>query len=89
MHNNKYTKYKLRAECNHDIDVFLGNNNEAVSILNRMLLGDMGDVEIEFESTYSKDELIAILKNQSDAHVMVQTLEQKDLYTGGRNHSLV
>ena len=84
-----YTKYKLRAECNHDIDAFLGNNNQAVSILNRTMLGDMGDVELVFESTHSKDELIAILKNQSDAHVMVQTLDLEHLYTGVRNHSLV
>ena len=89
MDNNKTTRYKLRAECKQDIDVFIGNNNPAVSILNSKSLGDMGDVELEFESTHSKDQLIAILKNQSDGHVMLQTLEQQHLYTGIRDYSLV
>lgn len=42
------------------------------------------DVEFEFKSRLTLNEILAILKRQIDSHVMVETLKPFDGYTGER-----
>jgi hypothetical protein len=44
----------------------------------------MPDIEFEFKTTLTSDEILAILKKRVDGHVMIDTLNPYDEYTGER-----
>ena len=44
----------------------------------------MPDVEFEFITSLTSDEIHAILKKRVDSHVMIDTLKTYDEYTGER-----
>jgi hypothetical protein len=44
----------------------------------------MPDFEFEFKTTITSDEILAILKNRVDSHVMIDTLKPYNDYTGER-----
>jgi hypothetical protein len=47
-------------------------------------VGQLPDVEFEFKTTLTLDEILAILSKQVDSHVMMETLRPFDEYTGER-----
>jgi hypothetical protein len=48
--------------------------------------GPMPDVEFEFKSRLTLDEILAVLSNQVDSHVMMDTLRPLEEYTGDRSN---
>ena len=75
--------FKLRAECFHDV----------LQLLNKMCKNLYGfkierdfypDVDFEFVTNLTSDEIMAILRRQTDSHVMMETLKPFDEYTGER-----
>jgi hypothetical protein len=81
-------KYKLRAECSKDVVGFLNNVHSQLSSFSLIKDKELPDVEFEFETDLALDEIILILKDLDDAHVMYQTVKLIDEYTGERNYEL-
>ena len=48
-------------------------------------VGQLPDVEFEFKTTMTLDEILDILSNQVDSHVMMETLRPVEEYTGERS----
>lgn len=46
------------------------------------------DVEFEFETELALDEIIMTLQDIDDSHVMYQTVQPIEKYTGERNYDL-
>lgn len=71
------TVYSLRAECQGDVDRFriklMEKHNPVVFFFYPDSTG-LPDVEVEFKSSLSLEELREILNEQIDSHVMIQTL---------------
>ena len=80
-------KYKLRAECKLDFDNFIKETGKLISNIRYNLIGkNIPDVVIEFESVLSKEQIIHLMQNLvEDSHVMWQTIQPINLYTGERN----
>ena len=81
--------FKLRAECLEDIHNFLkfiNNSHISEFIISQKL---NSDIELEFKSVLLLKEIIEILKNIPDSHVMVQTVSELEFYNGIRNYALV
>lgn len=79
-HNMKYT---LRAECTHDIEQFkhvmdgyAWNYKEALAT-----------TSITFDCALNKERIIYRLRLIPDSHVMIETLELTQEYTGERTTS--
>ena len=79
------TIYKFRAESIYDVFLFflkLDHNRVSSSIQNliyeKWRFG--ADCDIEFECNYTKDELLDILRTIDNSHVIMQTINPKDLY---------
>jgi len=74
-------KYKLRAECLHDI-------NSLIRILPcskfRIECERIPDCTFEFESTYRLNEIKMLLNKIPDGHVMAETVNTATEYTGER-----
>jgi hypothetical protein len=75
--------FKLRAECFQDV----------LQLLNKIRKNLYGfkierdffpDVEFEFFTNLTLDEINAILMKQDDSHVMMETLKPFNEYTGER-----
>jgi hypothetical protein len=69
--------FKLRAECMNDV-LFLYKKMPKIWGINIVQWGPMPDVELEFKTTLSSDEILAILKKRVDGHVMIDTLKPYD-----------
>lgn len=89
---NKATYYKLRAECLHDVVEFVGSlyriDYTTLDFMVSPLVVDgrrLPDVELIFRTELSLNTLKEVLKNQSDSHVMLETINPVELYTGERN----
>ena len=76
--------YKLRAECLHDVLLLIRKMTKNVWGIKIVQWGTSPDVEFEFKSRLTLDEILAILSNQVDSHVMRDTLRPFDEYTGER-----
>jgi hypothetical protein len=76
------TKYKLRAECKFDLDLFIkiANLNDYQIIE----IEDYPDCELEFSSDQSIKELRDLMLGIPDSHVMRETIQELDRYTGIR-----
>jgi hypothetical protein len=83
MKNSKEKIYKLRAECLIDVEQFVANNIKVKDIC-PLISSDFPDRELEFISSLSKKEIIKILNKIPDSHVMIETLEKIEKYTGKR-----
>lgn len=84
--------YKLRAECLPDVVQFIENTNKrGTMITNYKIEKDklVSDVYFEFELKLTIPEIIDILQNQKDSHVMYQTVNPIDKYTGERDYDLL
>lgn len=82
------TLYKLRAECLEDIHGFQAAAKGTVTDLKVQLLGELGDCEATFASPLSLKALRMLLSIIPDAHVMLQTLQPANSYTGDRDYTL-
>ena len=77
----KANKYKMRAECQHDLGHFL----QAVHVLTFNVTETLcPDVDVEFTSTKSLKEIRDAIRNIVDGHVMLQTVDVASKYTGER-----
>jgi len=75
--------FKLRAECFHDVLLLLGKMRK--NLYGFKIEQDFfPDVDFEFITNLTSDEIIAILMKQVDSHVMMETLKPFDEYTGVR-----
>ncbi len=87
--------YKCRAECKADVSVVLASNiggiYKVVSVVSHHTF--LPDVEFTFQSVYSlydlrKRWLVIESRTEQDLHVMRQTLNLLDKYTGERDSSV-
>ena len=81
--------YKCRAECYADIDAFIKVANKHITqwYCNRWVDDDnnaMPDIEFTFSSDLSIEIMNSILNGLDDCHVMSQTLQLHENYTGER-----
>jgi len=81
-------KYKFRAECAEDAYRFEAKNRDA--ILNMQITPTEGipDVEVTIDCELKKSEIILLMKEIADGHVMYQTVLPINEYTGHRNYDL-
>lgn len=85
----KVYKYKMRAECSQDVVNFI---NHAHNILGSFIMTKVDgypDVDFYFETVMPIEEVIFELKRLKDTHVMYQTLNYSDKYTGERNYKII
>jgi hypothetical protein len=87
-HKARFKKYKLRAECSYDIVLFLQKAHGPM--LGFKMEGDtelyMPDVEFEFETILTIERILDILKDIDDSHVMYETVQLLEQYTGDRDN---
>lgn len=77
-------KYKLRAECSHDVVQFIVKSYSELSWFAMTSSQYTPDVEFEFETGMSYSQVLSVIEEIDDAHVMYQTINQVELYTGER-----
>ena len=82
-HINDLNHFKLRAECFQDVLILIDKLNKNLYGF-RIERDFLTDVEFEFITNLTLDEILAILDNQVDSHVMMETLRPFDEYTGER-----
>jgi len=80
-------KYKLRAELVADIFLFIQTYKIYIFKIDKK--DYFPDTELEFESELSLNDLIKKISLLPDCHVMVETLQPKDKYTGVRIETIV
>jgi hypothetical protein len=84
------TKYKMRAEAQGDVEVWLANGarQQITALVITPATLDMPipdvDVDVVFYSALSLDELRETLRKVPDGHVMLESLNTADQYTGER-----
>lgn len=81
-------KYQFRAECRHDAERFYEENSEAIANLTITPWEGFPDVDVTFESHLELNEIIELMKDIDDGHVMYQTVKPIDEYTGERDYDL-
>lgn len=77
--------FKLRAECFHDVLVLIDKLSKNLYGY-RIERDFLPDVEFEFITNQTSDEILAVLRKQVDSHVMMDTLKPIKEYTGERWH---
>lgn len=76
--------FKLRAECLDDVLLFIHRMTTNFWEMKILQVGQLPDVEFEFKTTLTLDEILDILSKQVDSHVMMETLRPFEEYTGER-----
>ena len=76
--------YKLRAECLDDVLLFIHRMPTDIWSMRIVQRGPTPDVEFEFKTTLTSDEITSLLEKQDDSHVMMETLKLFNEYTGER-----
>jgi len=81
------TAYKLRAECVQDILNFINQ------LVNHGIKANFGSIntlynELVFETKISRDEIMALIRKVEDGHVMLQTIQPLEKYTGARDWNI-
>lgn len=82
-------KYKFRAETASDVyrlGEILGFRVEAMSL--RRPKADFADVEVELETWLTLEQLRDTMRRVKDGHVMLQTVQLPESYTGERDYTL-
>ena len=74
-------EFALRAECLPDVLKFMETVNFSEYTIKSKF---PPDVELEFKSDRSLDEIKSVLKTIPDSHVMLETVNLKKDYTGKR-----
>lgn len=76
-------KFKLRAECLHDVKKAI----EELKIKNWLIEPNGSpDVTLTFSTVLDINEILICLDRVPDSHVMVETLMPEQLYTGIRDY---
>ena len=81
--------YKFRAECDADVDNLMRLLIEAGYITSCLINKEditVPDIEVSLISEISIDDLRYYMKQIEDSHVMIQTLNTCDKYTGERDY---
>jgi len=98
--NNKVSNYKLRGECYVDVAQFLEklidkcnseirhHRFETINIFQDPDKCGFPDCDLEFSTTLSLEQIRDLLKLIPDSHVMLQTVELAENYTGERNYDI-
>jgi hypothetical protein len=81
-------KYKLRAECSNDVAQFIMNAHSQMTKFKMQKDKELPDIEFEFETELALDEIIMTLQDIDDSHVMYQTVQPIEKYTGERDYDL-
>lgn len=87
--------YSFRAECDIDVSEFfelLERNGKPFKVLNRQHQyfqnGErMPDMDVELQTSLSLEDIINFMKQIDDGHIMWQTVDLSENYTGERDHS--
>jgi len=77
--------FKLRAECFHDVLLLIDKLSKSLYGY-RIERDFLPDVEFEFITNMTSNDILAILRKQADSHVMMDTLKPFDEYTGERQY---
>ena len=94
LRNFIMSTFSFRAECQADVDCFLQeslNSNVKIAVTKTVMDKDgFPDVEIEIESEVQLENLIEVMREVQDGHVMYQTLRQVPLEQNNlqRNYNL-
>ena len=75
--------FKLRAECFHDVLILIDKLNKNLYGF-RIERDFLPDVEFEFITNLTSEQILEILSKQVDSHVMMDTLKPIEEYTGER-----
>lgn len=78
--------FKFRSECFNDILEFMKLHGEHIGKIGIQRNESFPDCECTFTSELDRGELIEKLRDVVDGHVMVQTLEEEENYTGNRDY---
>ena len=90
MNKNKQINiYKFRAECQIDVIRFLNKHSNTFSKIIIIKDKRSNDCEVEIESSLKYSEIINIMRQIPDSHIMIQTLNSKLKYTGIRNYEII
>jgi len=84
-------RYKLRAECNNDIEQFINvlPEDEFIAYQTYPDTNGLPDTEAIIElRSFSLTEVINYITLVPDSHVMLQTVALEKDYTGVRNYDL-
>ena len=76
--------YKFRSECPEDTDKFIEKFKHHIIVIDRKSDPDFPDEDIEFSSLKAIDEIRQVMREIEDSHVMLQSLNFADEYTGDR-----
>lgn len=81
-------RYKLRAETPRDVCDFLVGLKKKIWRIKLEQPDNLPDCDFEFSCYMTLDEIITILRKIPDSHVMIQTINLIDEYTGERNFDI-
>ena len=84
----KGTTYKLRAECSQDVSSFIAKAHMQMQTFSMIKIDYLQDCEFVFESNLTLNEIVYVLKDLVDCHVMYQTVKPIDEFTGERNFEM-
>lgn len=77
-------KYKFRAECSQDAEQFKQENREAISDFEIVPVEGFPDVDVTFDSHLELSEIIELMRDIDDGHVMYQTQAKEIMTCSGR-----
>jgi len=80
--------YKLRAECEHDVNEFRRILRYDFYSLTKTIHPYLPDTIVEIATSLALQELQDIIRQIPDGHVMLQTIALKENYTGERDYDL-
>ena len=78
--------FKFRSECFHDILEFMKLHGEHIGKISIQRNESFPDCECTLSSNLDRGELLEKLRDVTDGHVMVETLEEEENYTGIRDY---
>ncbi|HEY5124269.1 MAG TPA: hypothetical protein VIK14_11085 [Ignavibacteria bacterium] len=85
LHIEGEKHFKLRAECINDVLLLIEKMRKRdIWAIKIEQCGFLPDVDFEFKTTKTLDEILTILRKQVDSHVMIDTLAPYNEYTGER-----
>ncbi|AFY58982.1 hypothetical protein Riv7116_6660 [Rivularia sp. PCC 7116] len=77
---------KFRAECEHDVNELIKTLSPHIKQITKIKDNDFPDMYVEMSVYLSLEEIQAKIKDIEDGHVMLETVELKNDYTGERKY---
>jgi len=78
-------RFKFRAETSYDVCNFIYKvEHDQMEIHIKFFA--IPDVEVTLVTDKTKEEVIELMLEVDDSHVMIETLEPEELYTGERDY---